>query len=497
MPYNFDQLLTPGRQASRPVEGFNRRATDSAEHKKAQRIEPKKNLVFGEDIWTSPVPERTAQGLQGLYAAFQDAQGRRFGLDADRLSKHLLLLGGIGSGKTNVFRFLLESLLKKQTAEDIVFIFDTKGDYYETFYQPYNPNHIVIGNGRKYAGQTCYWNVFGELEGADGIFSSEDEFTAKEIGKQLFEGRGSETQPFFGIAAADLVAKLLIDFERQARQSGDRSRLNNRDLTGWLKASSLERYIEMIRRNPDFSSAYLYFGDPAQGVKQKLTPQALAVFAYINAMCSDLLSGIFEKSDPDREFSMRRLVRDRGKNGGRTVVFIEYDLSVGEVLGPMYRLLIDLALKEALSQSGARQGSVVFAIDEFKLLPNLMHIDDALNFGRSLGIKVLAGLQSVSQIYAGYGEERGGAILSGFMNSFCFQTPDGTSRQYISRRFGGNCTHLHYRVLDEHMTFQREGHTVEDWDILSLGIGQAVVDLVGEPPFMFQFQDFERPHAVL
>lgn len=494
MSYSFDDLLKPVQPAETQP---SRPAFVPAARKVAQRLEPERKLVFGEDVWSSPVPERTARNLHGLYTVFENAQGKRFGLDSVSLSKHLLLLGGIGTGKTNVFRFLLESLLSKQTADDIIFIFDTKGDYCETFYQPYNPNHIIIGNGRKYANQTCFWNVFGELEGENGAFSPEDEFTAKEIGKQLFEGRGSETQPFFGIAAADLVSKILIDFERQAARSGNRSRLNNRALTDWLKASSLGYYIEMIRRNSDFSSAYLYFGDPEQGASQKLTPQALAVFAYINAMNSDLFGGIFGKSDPDREFSMRRLVRDRGKNGGRTVVFIEYDLSVGEVLGPMYRLLIDLALKEALGQSGVRRGSVLFVIDEFKLLPNLMHIDDALNFGRSLGIKVLAGLQSVSQIYAAYGEERGGAILSGFMNSICFQTPDSGSRQYISQRFGGNYTHLLYRALDEPMSFQREGHTVEDWDVLGLRVGQAVVDLTGEPPFLFQFQDFERPHRIL
>ena len=49
----------------------------------------------------------------------------------------------------------------------------------------------------------------------------------------------------------------------------------------------------------------------------------------------------------------------------------------------MYRLLIDLALKEALGRSHSA-GDVYMIIDEFKLLPKLQHIDDALNFGRSL-----------------------------------------------------------------------------------------------------------------
>ena len=80
---------------------------------------------------------------------------------------------------------------------------------------------------------------------------------------------------------------------------------------------------------------------------------------------------------------MRKSIRGKGN----LKIFIEYDLTVGETLTPMYRLLIDLALKEALGRSHSA-GDVYMIIDEFKLLPKLQHIDDALNFGRSLGIKV-------------------------------------------------------------------------------------------------------------
>ena len=457
---------------------------------------PEKQMLFGEDIRANPPPEHTARPGPGLHAVFEDPWGRRFGLDAAALSKHLLLLGGIGSGKTNVFNFLVESFLAQQTAEDILFIFDTKGDFCQQFYQSYNPSHILIGNGERYEGVSRCWNLFGELEDASGRFARSGAFAAKEIGKQLFAGRESDSQPFFALAAADLVSKVLIDFERRAAETGDRSRLNNQALADWFRQADLTAYTEMIRRNPDFASAQLYFGDPGQGAQQKLTAQALGVFGYINAMCSDLFTGVFAEHRPGREFSMRALVRDRGRQGARTVVFIEYDLSAGEVLGPIYRLLIDLALKEALGQNTRRSGNVLFVVDEFKLLPDLMHIDDALNFGRSLGVKVFAGLQSINQLYAGYGEERGKAILSGFMNSFCFQTPDCHSRKYISERFGENCCQLTYRSLNEPVSFQREGRVIEDWDILNLSVGQAAVDLVGEKPFLFQFSDFEQLHAI-
>lgn len=88
---------------------------------------------------------------------------------------------------------------------------------------------------------------------------------------------------------------------------------------------------------------------------------------------------MFASDDAKERFSMRNTVR---KKGG-TAIFIEYDLTVGEVMTPMYRLLIDLALKEALGRT-EEKGNVYLILDELKLLPKLKHLDDALNFGRSI-----------------------------------------------------------------------------------------------------------------
>lgn len=75
-------------------------------------------------------------------------------------------------------------------------------------------------------------------------------------------------------------------------------------------------------------------------------------------------------------------------------------------MAPIYSLLIDLALKEVLGR-GNQNGNVYMIFDEFKLLPYLQHIDDGVNFGRSLGLKIMAGIQSVNQMTEAYGEERG------------------------------------------------------------------------------------------
>lgn len=69
------------------------------------------------------------------------------------------------------------------------------------------------------------------------------------------------------------------------------------------------------------------------------------------------------------------------EGGCKKIVFIEYDLKRGNVLAPMYGILIDRALANAL---GGRQKVVTnkyFFLDEMLLLPSLHHLSNALNFG--------------------------------------------------------------------------------------------------------------------
>ena len=457
----------------------------------ASSREPERTVLYGTDMEKCRIPQETALPGSGCQVAFADRQNRAFGLNEELLSKHLLLLGGIGCGKTNVFNFLVESLQRRMTNRDVMLIFDTKGDFFRSFYRPGNPAHWVIGNDARYAGVSRSWNIFDEMRDESGGFGKESELIAKEIAKQLFIGRESSAQPFFSQAAADLVSKVLIHLMREATAAHRERSLNTEQFVSFLKTADIQKYYDMTAhpRNRDFVSAQLYFGRP----DEKLTAQALGVFGYINAMVNDLFVGVFAENCWAGSYSMRQLVREKG----RRVVFVEYDLKMGETLGPMYRLMFDLALKDALGGRREDRGNTYVIIDEFKLLPDLRHIDDALNFGRSLGVKICAGLQSIDQLFEIYGEDRGKVLAAGFMNCFCFRTSDLSSREYIKGRFGQTYENLAFHSRSAPVSVQREGHVVEDWDLLRLEVGQAYISLVGHPPFLFRFSDFDEPHTVL
>ena len=83
-------------------------------------------------------------------------------LDAELLSRHIMLLGGIGTGKTNAFNQIIGQLRRNMTPSDVMIIFDTKGDFYRTFYKP---GDVVISNDNTASGPAGvdYWNIFNEI----------------------------------------------------------------------------------------------------------------------------------------------------------------------------------------------------------------------------------------------------------------------------------------------------------------------------------------------
>ena len=126
--------------------------------------------------------------------------------------------------------------------------------------------------------------------------------------------------------------------------------------------------------------------------------------------------------------------------------------------------------------------------------PKLQHVDDALNFGRGLGVRVMAGIQSIDQLYDVYGKDKGAVIAGGFGSIFAFHTNDGSSRDYITKRFGPNLMIYEYNDTTRNRisSNERSGNTVEEWDQLNLGLGQAIIGLGYDAPFLFQFDRFER-----
>ena len=395
----------------------------------------------------------------------------------DVLSKHTLLIGCTGCGKSNVFYHYISQLKRQMKPNDVMIIFDAKGDFYNKFY---SEGDAVIANSKKYRHITSRWNIYKEIV-ADGWEDLDIVNNTNEICKSLFAEvlEKNNSQPFFPSAACDLLAAILIAYIRMG--TGDtsfkRKFFNNKSLKKYLEMATVSKLSTLFDGFADLMPVLAYLGDGT-------SEQGLGVLAEMQNVIRPILTGAFAD---DGLFSVREFVRRKNAK----TLFVEYDLSLGNVLLPVYRLLFDLALKEAMGREKS-DGNVYLICDEFKLLPHLQHIEDGVNFGRSMGVKIVAGIQSIEQLYEIYGNSRGKNIAAGFLSVYAFKMNDESSTQYISGLYGKNLV-LEQReaIGNDWVEEKREGRTVESWDLNSLQVGDAVIGLPFSDPFKFHFAKYE------
>lgn len=391
-------------------------------------------------------------------------------IDEDDLSTGILVSGSTGCGKTSFFFKVLDVLVPKLSGKDIMFIFDSKGDYKERYYDPQNPNHIIISVSAKDSDDARGWNLYGELFDHNGKFGNESELIAGEIAKALFKGMESKTQPFFSISAEDLFSKIAISFVRDAAVSKDLTKLNNSSLYSFLSGDN-KQLLEQATKYDDFKYLRSYVGDGTSN-------QALGVYGYLMSMKSRIFVSSFRSKQKKGDFSIRRLVKEKGGK----IVFFEYDMQYADTLNVVYSLFYDLAIKEALSSS-QNSGNTYFICDELSLIPYVEHMESLLNFGRSKNCKTLVGLQSVSQLQKNYSEAEANSILAGFLTAFCFRNTDYATRKYVKERFGEIFEVFNFGGAN----VTRNGFTVNDSDIKNLRVGEAIVDMKGVPSFVTRF----------
>ncbi len=424
-----------------------------------------KTMVFEGNELSRTVPVNNSPGARCAIRG-QDASGKpaNFPFSDDLLSKHLLFIGGIGMGKTNGIFQILSQLRNSMTSNDVMVVFDTKGDFYDTFYRQ---GDIVISNDEKATGprEKDYWNIFEEINA--GI-NTEEEIV--EIARALFFERSNKSsQPFFPNAARDLFSGIMLHFHRMGGVK------NNAVLRSFLDQTPSAEIRAILQQHQDLKAMTSYISDDR-------SPQTQGVISELQQHLREIFIGNFRK---EGTLSIRQAIR--AKQG--RMVFVEYDLGIGGMLTPIYQLMLDMAIKEALSRKKS-DGNVWFIIDEFRLIPNLQHIDDGINFGRSMGAKFIIGVQNIEQVFHAYGEAQAHSILSGLLTTVAFRVNDAATRKFIQELLGKNrkkevfMSSVSSRGIVEQI---REANVAEDWDIANMRVGEAIINTPGYEPFLFRF----------
>ena len=423
-----------------------------------------KGLQIAKDI-----PYRDPDAFLSLVGADGNGKNAFLPIGDSLLSRHTLLLGSPGTGKSNMLQHVLRNLRVNLSSEDVLVVFDPTGEYTELFRQT---GDIVFADDQRATDGSgeAQWNLFNEL--VDDTRKMED---ASALCDMLFNERiRTAPDPYFAIAARDLTLALIVYLCRQ----DDPSLRNNETLRGLIDGFDTESMLTILESLPEMRAMGAYLIDAG-------SKQTLGVVAALQQASRELLQGRFNQSG---NLSMRTTIRR--KNG--KVIFVCYDAQRGRMTGSVFATLLDLCLQEALSRT-ENEGNIYLLLDDVCALPRLTHLEDALLFGRNKGLRLMMSLSGVSRLTDRYGELGAQTILDSFGTTVAFRLHDRLARSFVKNLYGRHrvvetfTSSVQVRGVIEQVMDQ---YIIEDEDLTALQTGESIVSTMHYPPFYFRMKAY-------
>ena len=200
-------------------------------------------VVYGNLLENNGLPVDSPKSVIHVPGEFKGRKAT-FGLTEEMLSKHILLVGGTGCGKTNLFYHMVQQIKSTLSPNDVVLIFDSKGDFYNKFY---SRGDVVIGNSVQYRKISERWSIYEEIisDGRDSVSVFQN---TQEICKSLFADlvERNSSNPFFPMAARDLLASIIIALIKNGVVP------NNADLKDYIDSATIDDLRGLLESHKEF-----------------------------------------------------------------------------------------------------------------------------------------------------------------------------------------------------------------------------------------------------
>ena len=410
--------------------------------------------------------------LTGIYKD----RAAQFGITDEMLSHMFVVIGAPGGGKTQLMLQMAAQIKKQLTEYDAMIIFDVKGDYHDELAEA---GDIVLGDvPENSAAKQVFWNVFADAQ-YDTFTRDDVVANLREITTALFQDRiRHTTNEYFPNSARALLEAIMLLRMLQGKKTKDYSALTNRGLLDYQASlQSMEDWRQLAERLRKYGLS--------QAATHLDTREAASIISELGSLMGDVFNDQFAKKG---NFAIRRFVRERGAK----TLFVEYSLAKGATLAPVYSLLFDLALMDTIAHP-RKNGRVYLIFDEMSLANFIRKLNSGAAQGRSLNVRMLCGIQSMTSLRAAFGDEADAIISNISSNMIAFRLNDKASRQLVQERCGENLvmrpsTWKNGDYHEELIT----AHTVEDWHLLTLDKGDAIVQLGNKSPFQFHFNSYHE-----
>lgn len=311
----------------------------------------------------------------------------------DRWTKHLMLIGRVGSGKTNMILPLLEKILDSMAAggPDKMILHDIKGDFLHVFFRE------NAAAGKEYKGNPValiapwdrrglIWDVAADIETP----SDAQELAAAWISESK--------DPMWSLAARDVMAGCVVKLQNErGREWGFPH------LAALLESDPEDLVLNMEEHWPQALEA-------VGGAQQTVASILLSMKSSLGAVFA--LAKAWPEREARRLFSMKDWVRkDRVR---KPALFLVGNGEFEGLSKDLNSTLISIAKKLICSSSfpDSNDRKIWIVLDEFAQLKKMDAVAALIAVGRSKGVRVILGVQAQDQIYDTYGSDTGKAILA-------------------------------------------------------------------------------------
>ena len=319
-------------------------------------------------------------------------------------NRSILLIGKAGAGKTQAFFNLLLQIFK---FNETMIIYDRKPDFWNRFYDETKDFLFYPKDER-----TLSWNIFDDIKDEDDI-----DFAIKSI----IPINPDTKEPFWDNASRDILKAVflkILTFEKPS----------NKKLIDFLRINStadelfeelneiavnngvnLEYYLKSKNTTASILSTF-------QGHTNKLLRKE---FYYQEGTFSvvDFISNVDTENKGKKLF----LVQTANESGAYEVYF---------------RLMIDLLIREIKGLLNNSERRIWIGLDEFQSLGKLKEIEEGLAEGRSKGLAILLGTQSLAKVEEIYGKLLMRSLFQLLSTKIVLQYDEPEGAKFLSDFFG-------------------------------------------------------------
>ncbi len=319
-------------------------------------------------------------------------------------NRSILFIGKAGAGKTQAFFNLLLQIFK---FNETMIIYDRKPDFWNRFYDE-SKDYLFYPKDER----TLCWNIFNDIKDEDDI-----DFAIKSIIPVNTEAK----DPFWDNASRDLLKAVflkILTFEKPS----------NKKLIDFLRINStadeLFEELNEITVNNGINLEYY--------LKSKNT--TASIMSTFSAHTNKLLRKEFYYENGN--FNVIDFIENIDTTNKGKKLFLVQTANESGAYEVYFRLMIDLLIREIKGLLNNSERRIWIGLDEFQSLGKLKEIEEGLAEGRSKGLAILLGTQSLAKVEEIYGKLLMRSLFQLLSTKIVLQYDEPEGAKFLSDFFG-------------------------------------------------------------